>query len=132
MIFAGDVAISEGERFLLCGLPSRLKRIPWCIDLEGPVLSPGPTCTLGITAGLPALLSDRTPWRSLDRDGIGCGLPLTDRARFISFIEEMACETPVSETRLKRRVAKRAAELAGFGSILDAARGVFATQEKGR
>ena len=36
-----------------------------------------------LDAGLPVVISDRTPWRDLERHGIGADLPLDDEAAFL-------------------------------------------------
>jgi glycosyltransferase involved in cell wall biosynthesis len=43
-----------------------------------------------LQAGLPILISDKTPWRSLREKGIGWDLPLDDPVRFSRVIEEVA------------------------------------------
>lgn len=43
-----------------------------------------------LTAGLPVLISDQTPWRDLEAYDIGWDLPLADRDRFRMAIEEQA------------------------------------------
>lgn len=41
-----------------------------------------------LCAGLPVLISDQTPWRDLEAQGIGWDLPLDDNAAFIKAIEQ--------------------------------------------
>ena len=36
-----------------------------------------------LAAGLPVVISDRTPWRSLEQAGVGADLPLEDEAAFV-------------------------------------------------
>lgn len=38
MLFVGDVAVAPGEQFIHLGFPSRIKRLPMCLNLEGAVL----------------------------------------------------------------------------------------------
>ncbi|MEJ8756627.1 glycosyltransferase [Pontibacter sp. H259] len=40
-----------------------------------------------IAAGCPVLISDKTPWRNLQQQGVGYDLPLTDESGFIAAIE---------------------------------------------
>lgn len=40
-----------------------------------------------LCAGLPVLISDKTPWRDLDAQGIGRDLPLDDKGAFVQAIE---------------------------------------------
>ena len=37
-----------------------------------------------LDAGLPVVISDRTPWRNLEQAGVGADLPLEDEATFVS------------------------------------------------
>ena len=43
MIFAGDVAIAQGDLFRFCGFPDRIVTEPWIVNLEGPMLNEGTT-----------------------------------------------------------------------------------------
>lgn len=43
-----------------------------------------------LSAGVPALLSDRTPWRGLEARDAGADLPLDDPARFARWIDDFA------------------------------------------
>ena len=43
-----------------------------------------------LSAGVPALLSDRTPWRGLEEKNAGADLPLDDLARFARWIDDFA------------------------------------------
>lgn len=41
-----------------------------------------------LCAGLPVLISDQTPWRDLEEQGIGWDLPLDDKGAFVQAIEQ--------------------------------------------
>jgi glycosyltransferase involved in cell wall biosynthesis len=41
-----------------------------------------------LCAGLPVLISDQTPWRNLETQGIGWDLPLDDKGAFVKAIEQ--------------------------------------------
>ena len=41
-----------------------------------------------LCAGLPVLISDQTPWRDLEAQGIGWDLPLDDKGAFVQAIEQ--------------------------------------------
>ena len=43
-----------------------------------------------LSCGVPALLSDRTPWRALERQGAGWDLPLAEPRRFAQVIDTYA------------------------------------------
>lgn len=40
--------------------------------------------------GIPVLVSDQTPWRQIESDGLGADLPLADKAQFVNYICQMA------------------------------------------
>jgi glycosyltransferase involved in cell wall biosynthesis len=42
----------------------------------------------GLAAGLPVLISDRTPWRNLEQAGVGADLPLEDEAAFVRVLSQ--------------------------------------------
>lgn len=58
-----------------------------------------------LSAGLPALIADTTPWRGLHDSGAGWDLPLNRPKRFITAIEQMARAD--AETRGRMRLAAR-------------------------
>lgn len=43
-----------------------------------------------LAAGVPALISDQTPWRDLESHGAGWALPLDDPSAFVAVIEQQA------------------------------------------
>lgn len=43
-----------------------------------------------LSAGVPALISDQTPWRDLEAHGAGWALPLDDPSAFVTVIEKQA------------------------------------------
>lgn len=43
-----------------------------------------------LTAGVPVLISDQTPWRDLDQQGVGFVRPLTDEGSFVEVIQAQA------------------------------------------
>ena len=47
-----------------------------------------------LTAGLPMLISDQTPWRDLEQHGVGWALPLDDAFAFARIIDVVAAWTP--------------------------------------
>ncbi len=55
-------------------------------------------------AGCPPLISDRTPWRELEAEGVGWALPLSDIAAFRRVIAACAAEPPA----VRRERAARA------------------------
>ncbi len=47
-----------------------------------------------LTAGLPVLISDQTPWRDLEQHGVGWALPLDNPSAFARMIETVAAWSP--------------------------------------
>jgi glycosyltransferase involved in cell wall biosynthesis len=62
-----------------------------------------------LTVGLPALISDRTPFRDLEGEGAGWSLPLDELGRFAEAIDAMAAMSE-EERRRRRHAARRLAE----------------------
>lgn len=54
-----------------------------------------------LSVGTEVLTSDKTPWRNLNRRGLGRDYPLGQRSNFVSFIEERS--KPTSEWRINLR-----------------------------
>jgi glycosyltransferase involved in cell wall biosynthesis len=54
-----------------------------------------------LTAGTPVLISDKTPWKNLQKDNIGWDFSLDQRGSFIEIIEN--CAAMSLEERLKKR-----------------------------
>lgn len=54
-----------------------------------------------LLAGTPVLISDQTPWRNLEDDGLGWDLPLDDVAKYSNVIEQLA-RIDVAERNNKR------------------------------
>jgi glycosyltransferase involved in cell wall biosynthesis len=66
-----------------------------------------------LAAGLPVLISDKTPWRGLESHGVGWDLPLEEEERFCAVIEEQTAlnHEAREEQRLRaRQYAKSASE----------------------
>ena len=53
-----------------------------------------------VQAGLPILISDRTPWKGLAKEGIGRDLPLIEPSEFAHYIEEIANQSADEKARL--------------------------------
>lgn len=51
----------------------------------------GHTIIEAISAGCPVIISDRTPWRQLELEGVGWDLPLEDEERFVHVLEKLHC-----------------------------------------
>jgi glycosyltransferase involved in cell wall biosynthesis len=63
-----------------------------------------------LTAGVPALISDRTPFKDLEGEGAGWSLPLDALGRFAEAVEAMAAMSEEERGRMRlaaRRLAER-------------------------
>ena len=57
-----------------------------------------------LTAGTPVLIADTTPWRHLERDGVGWDLPLGDEQQFANKIHDAAQLSTEAHRLWRRRV----------------------------
>ncbi len=71
-------------------------------------------------AGLPVLVSDQTPWRRLAESGIGADLALHDHAPFARWIDSLSAMNKNEVTKLKKRVAKKAAQISDISATMRA------------
>lgn len=78
-------------------------------------------------AGVPVLISDRTPWRNLSARGIGCDLPLADPARFLTFLHEMAGLSPEALREMRLRALAYGASLTENSVVVQNNRVLFLT-----
>jgi glycosyltransferase involved in cell wall biosynthesis len=63
-------------------------------------------------AGCPILLSDRTPWRKLDADGVGWNLPLESRQRWVETLHRCVYMDEPSHRAMKERARAAASTYA--------------------
>jgi glycosyltransferase involved in cell wall biosynthesis len=56
-----------------------------------------------LSAGLPALISDQTPWRDLDQENVGFVRPLEDESGFVEVIETLASLDTTDLRSLRQR-----------------------------
>lgn len=59
-----------------------------------------------LSAGLPVLISDKTPWRGLEALGAGADLPLDDREGFVKWIETFS-RLDAPQQQATRQAARR-------------------------
>lgn len=62
-------------------------------------------------AGLPVLISDRTPWRGLATRGVGADLSLDDPLAFVAYIESVAGMPQIEVAAMQRRIFAYASEI---------------------
>jgi glycosyltransferase involved in cell wall biosynthesis len=64
-----------------------------------------------LEVGCPVLISDRTPWRNLERAGAGWDISLGDVDRFRTVIEQVAAMDAEAHERLRQGAVRFAAEV---------------------
>jgi glycosyltransferase involved in cell wall biosynthesis len=65
-----------------------------------------------LASGVPALISDRTPWKALEQRQAGWSLPLAEPQRFAAAIESLAAMSEEQRLRLRQGARRVAAEMA--------------------
>jgi len=80
-----------------------------------------------LAAGVPVLVSDRTPWRDLDAAGVGWVRPLDDRQSFVEVIENYASLDADARMAMRLRAHAYAARIAASAEGRDANRRLFAS-----
>ena len=77
------------------------------------------------TAGCPVIISDQTPWRSLEPKGIGWDIPLDKPEQFVRAIESAAAMDQESFNRMSLAAKTFAKEFTSDPAVLDASRKLF-------
>jgi glycosyltransferase involved in cell wall biosynthesis len=70
-------------------------------------------------AGIPVLISDRTPWRDLRSAGIGLDCSLNAKEKFADYIQELYSMSPSSFAQLKSKVAAFASAMSRNCQAID-------------
>jgi glycosyltransferase involved in cell wall biosynthesis len=78
-----------------------------------------------LAAGVPVLLSDRTPWRDLDAAGVGWVRPLGDHQPFVQAIQDYASLDADARAAMRCRAHAYAAQIAASEDARDANRRMF-------
>lgn len=73
-----------------------------------------------LTAGLPVLISDQTPWRDLEQHGVGWALPLDDPSAFARIIETVATWTPEQAQAVREKAMAYAKAKANDSDVVRA------------
>jgi len=71
-----------------------------------------------LAAGVPALISDQTPWQDLDDTGVGWVRPLNDASAFKDVIEQLAEVSPLERTGQRQRARQYARNLAENSAVM--------------
>jgi glycosyltransferase involved in cell wall biosynthesis len=78
-----------------------------------------------LAAGCPVLISDRTPWRNLEAQGVGWDIPLDEPDRFRSVLQQCVDGDDSWFSALSKRAAELAMESAASQETIDANRRLF-------
>jgi len=78
-----------------------------------------------LAAGVPAVVSDRTPWRDLDAEGVGWVRSLDDQGGFVAVIDGLAMMPPDARLAMRQRAHAYAARFAASSEARDANRRLF-------
>lgn len=78
-----------------------------------------------LMSGCPVLISDQTPWRNLEAEGIGWDIPLDDAERFRSVLQQCVDGDDEWFAELSQRATHYASKRASDPGILNANRELF-------
>lgn len=78
-----------------------------------------------LRAGLPALISDQTPWRDLAARGVGWAIPLQDVQGYVDAIEEVADWSPEEGRQCSERAQRYARSLDQDDELVSSNRRLF-------
>lgn len=75
-----------------------------------------------LSAGLPVLISDRTPWRGLVAESAGADLPLEAPDAFVAWVEQFAALALAERAAMRRAARTRGDDPAAAAAAVDANR----------
>lgn len=75
--------------------------------------------------GLPVLISDKTPWKNLQNDGLGADLPLSNVEGFVDFISKIAAMNQSDYDRHFAEVAEKSAQRVHLKESIEAYKLLF-------
>lgn len=78
-----------------------------------------------LEAGLPVLISDQTPWRRLEEQGVGWDLPLDDMSGYVRRIEEVADWSKQERSAYSARARALALDVSDDRNVLESNRRLF-------
>jgi len=78
-----------------------------------------------LAAGCPVVISNQTPWRNLEAEGVGWDIPLEDTERFKAVLQRCVDGDEAWHGELSRRAMRYAARRAGHPEIVEANRRLF-------
>lgn len=78
-----------------------------------------------LSVGTPVLLSDKTPWRDLQTDRVGWDIPLEDKDRFVSVIDDLSAMTPGERNDWRKHIKQIISARLTDPRIIEANRELF-------
>lgn len=78
-----------------------------------------------LSAGLPVLISDQTPWGEVEQQGVGWCLPLSDLERFAEVIDEVAAWPEETLSKVSEAACSYARKIAEKDTVLEDNRRLF-------
>lgn len=78
-----------------------------------------------LSVGTPVLISDQTPWKDLESDGLGWDISLDDTSAFVKVIERMSLRTSDEKYQERQHIRQKVLERLTSPELLEANRQVF-------
>ena len=78
-----------------------------------------------LSVGTPVLISDQTPWRNLQKDGLGWDIGLEDINEFVRILELYALKTLDEKRDMRKHICQKVLERLTSTEVLDANRQLF-------
>jgi len=79
-----------------------------------------------LASGVPVIISDRTPWRDLEKLGVGWDLPLEDPDRYVDVIHACVATSDEAYGRLSANARHYADAIVNDSDVIEANRRLFA------
>jgi glycosyltransferase involved in cell wall biosynthesis len=81
-----------------------------------------------IQAGCPVIISDQTPWRNLEAEGIGWDIPLDNKQKFVQVIRQCAEMNQDEYNRMSNKAFEYAQKVVNNPEIVEQNRQLFRTK----
>ena len=78
-----------------------------------------------LSVGTPVLISDKTPWRNLQKDGLGWDIELEDINKFVRILELYALKTLDEKRDMRKHIRQKVLERLNNTEVLESNRQLF-------
>lgn len=78
-----------------------------------------------LSVGTPVLLSDQTPWRDLEADGLGWDIPLNNINAFVKVLEKVALQTVDEKSSNRQHICEKITKRLTNTDVIEANRQLF-------